>query len=359
MAEEENEMLKKARIAILTEACTTPLLAKMAAGVIRYRSAEVCAVIDSEAAGEDLSERLSIPEAKGIPIVSSLRETPEARVFMIGITPAGGALPASWRAPVRQALEAGLEVWSGLHQFLGEDPEFADAARRGRTLIRDLRRYDARPIARAEGLIEESLRVLTVGQDVCVGKMCVALEVERALRERGREAHFIATGQTGIAISGSGAPIDAVPADFIAGAAERLVLEHQAHGRILLGEGQGSLAHPSFSGVTLGLMHGFAPHAMIFCFEADRETTKGLDHVPLASMETLLERYADMAGLRMPAQVIGFGVNSRQLEESKARRLMAELQARFNLPATDVFRFGAGPLADAVERLGQARGLIS
>ena len=239
-------------VAILTEGNTTPLLAKMAAGLLRYREHDVCALIDSHAVGRDVRELLGV-EAR-VPIVARLEDLPEARVLVIGITPAGGRLPESWRPIVVAALERGLEVWSGLHVFLREDDEFIAAAGRGGGRIRDLRRWEPRPVARAEGLDARCLRVLTVGQDVCVGKMCVALEVQRALTARGRDARFLATGQTGIAIAGDGAPLDALPADFVAGAAERLVLDAQAPGRVLIGEGQGSLAHPSFSGVTLGLL---------------------------------------------------------------------------------------------------------
>ncbi|MEZ6194749.1 MAG: DUF1611 domain-containing protein [Planctomycetota bacterium] len=333
------------RIAILTEGNTTPLLAKTAASVLRYRRDEVVAIIDSTAIGADAGALLEVGE--GPVVVGALADVPEADTLLLGISPAGGALPPGWRATILEAIDRDMTVVSGLHAFLADDREIAARAEARGTALVDLRRYDRRPIARAEGLDETRLRVLTVGQDCCVGKMVTAIELARGLRDSGRDAVFLATGQTGIAIAGSGAPIDAVPADFIAGAAERLVLEHQDHD-ILVGEGQGSLAHPSFSGVTLALLHGFAPHAMILCLECDRPATKGLDHVPLTPLETIFPLYESMAALRAPSRIIGLALNTRRLDEAAARARCRELGERFGLPATDVLRFGAAPLVEAV-----------
>ena len=243
-----------------------------------------------------------------------------------------------------------MDVVSGLHDFLADDPEFsAAAALRGVQLI-DVRRNRERQVAERIGLRDDCLRIHTVGHDCSVGKMVTAIEVTNELKRRGRDAKFLATGQTGIMVEGDGVPVDCVVADFVSGAIEQLILKHQHH-EILLIEGQGSLVHPAYSGVTLGLLHGCAPHGLILCYEIGRETITGVPSMripPLAEIKRLNEV---MANVMRPCQVIGIAVNSRQVSAAEAAAERARVRAELRLPVCDVFRDGPQELADAVLKL--------
>ncbi len=251
------------RIVLLTEGFSAPFLAKTAMSLLRYRHRDIIGVLDSTEAGKNAGELFGV--GGEIPVVDSLMGL-EADALFIGIAPPGGKLPSEWREAVTTALQRGIDVVSGLHDFLGDDPEFSRAAERHRCRLIDVRRNDQRETATCHAFRPGSLRIHTVGQDCSVGKMVVALEVQRELSQRGVDARFIATGQTGIMISGDGVPIDCVVSDFVNGAAERLVKRHEHHD-VLLIEGQGCISHPSFSAVTLGLLHGIAPHGLVFCYE--------------------------------------------------------------------------------------------
>ena len=333
---------------ILTEGHSEPHAAKTACSVIRYRSSEVLAVLDSQQRGRTTQEVLSVGGA--IPFVDSLAAEPAANTLLIGIAPVGGKIPAAWRAIVLQAIERGMDVVSGLHDFLADDPEFsAAAALRGVQLI-DVRRNRERQVAERIGLRDDCLRIHTVGHDCSVGKMVTAIEVTNELKRRGRDAKFLATGQTGIMVEGDGVPVDCVVADFVRGAIEQLILKHQHH-EILLIEGQGSLVHPAYSGVTLGLLHGCAPHGLILCYEIGRETITGVPSMripPLAEIKRLNEV---MANVMRPCQVIGIAVNSRQVSAAEAAAERARVRAELRLPVCDVFRDGPQELADAVLKL--------
>ena len=209
-----------------------------------------------------------------LPVVGSMREGlalgPTA--VLVGIAPQGGRMPSEWRAWLAEALDHGCDLWSGLHTFLGDDPLLAEKARAGGRRIFDLRRPPADlPIASGLAKTVEPLVVLTVGTDCNVGKMTAQLQLTRRLNDRGVRTRFVATGQTGIMIEGWGIAVDAVVADFIAGAAEWLVLEGARDADVVLVEGQGSINHPGYSGVTLGLLHGSCPDALILCHQCTRE----------------------------------------------------------------------------------------
>jgi uncharacterized NAD-dependent epimerase/dehydratase family protein len=279
--------------------------------------------------------------------VASLAEAPEANTLLIGIAPAGGKIPPAWRRVILEAIERRMDVVSGLHDFVSDDPEFADAARRSGVTLTDVRKNQEKTIARRIGLREECLRILTVGHDCSVGKMVTAIEVTDFLKKQGHDAKFIATGQTGIMVSGEGCPIDCVVADFVSGATERLVLENQHHD-ILLVEGQGSLVHPSYSGVTLSLLHGCLPHALLLCYEVGRETVTGVEHVkipPLAEIKRLNEI---MASLMFPCPVIGIAMNSRRVSPEAAEAERRRVREEFGLPVCDIFRHGPDDLGEAV-----------
>lgn len=263
---------KDRRLAILAEGAFEPLGAKTAVGVLRYRPGEVAAVVDSTRAGRTAAECVGCGGA--VPVVASVAAAAAhgADSLLIGIAPQGGTLPPPWRAAVLDALARGWDVLSGLHAFLADDAEFAAAAARGGGALLDVRRPPAeRPVAAGRAAEVPALVVLTVGTDCNVGKMTAALEIAGALRARGVRAAFVATGQTGIVIADRGAPVDAVAADFVAGVTERLVLEAARDADVVLVEGQGSLFHPAFSGVTLGLLHGACPAALVLCDQHGRE----------------------------------------------------------------------------------------
>ena len=335
-------------LAILTEGHSEPHAAKTACSVIRYRGEEVVAVIDATQAGKTTQELLGV--GGDIPVVSSLEGASGANTLLIGIAPPGGKIPTAWRRVILEAIDRGMDVLSGLHDFLCNDPEFSAAARtRGVQLI-DVRRNHERDIARRVGLRDDCLRIHTVGHDCSVGKMVTAIEVTNELKRRGYDAKFVATGQTGIMVEGDGCPVDCVVADFISGCAEKMILQFQHHD-ILLIEGQGSLVHPSYSGVTLALLHGCAPHGLILCYEIRREVVTGIPHMkipPLAEIKRLNEI---MANVMQPCQTIGISMNSRCVSLAAAEAERQSTREQFRLPVCDIFRHGPEELADAVLEL--------
>lgn len=340
------------RFVILTEDYTSdPVRAKTAACVLRYCPDEVVALLDRSQQGRTSGELLGVGDA---PIIGRLADAPSANALLIGIANPGGVLPPSWRTAILEAIERGMDVYSGMHDFLADDERLAEAARQHSVQLVDIRNHRLQRIARCEGLRDECLRIHTIGQDCSVGKMVTSLEITNALKQRGIDAKFAATGQTGIVIEGDGYPIDCMVADFVSGVAEQLVLDHQDHD-VLIIEGQGSLAHPSYSGVTLGLLHGCRPHGMILCYEVGRKTALGLDHVPLPPLSQIMLLYEAMAGIFQTSRVIGIAMNSRNLDEQQARQERARIADEFGLPVCDVVREGPGELVEAVLRLKKER----
>jgi uncharacterized NAD-dependent epimerase/dehydratase family protein len=341
------------RIIILTEGHTEPHAGKTAASVIRYRGHEVAALLDSTQAGKTSGELLG---TGNVPIVARLDDVPEANTLLLGIAPPGGKIPPNWRAVILDAIaRRKMDVISGLHDFVGDDPEFAAAAKRSGVNIHDVRKNNEKTIARRKGLRPDCLRVHAVGHDCSIGKMVVSIEVTNGLKKRGHDAKFIATGQTGIMVEGDGLPIDCIVADFVSGAAEKLVLEHQHH-EILLVEGQGSLVHPSYSGVTLGLLHGCAPQALILCYEVGRERVTGVESVVIPPLAEIKRIYDVMSNIHQPCKIIGIGINSRRISPAEAADERARIKAKFGLPACDVFRDGPDELVDAVLAFKNAGG---
>lgn len=333
------------QIVILTEGHTTPRTAKTASSVIRYRTDEVVAILDSTQAGQTSQALLGV--GGEIPVVAALADVPSADTLLIGIAPQGGKLPAEWRAVILEAISRGMNVISGLHDFLNNDAELAQAAEKKSVRLVDVRKNNERSVARHDGIDPSCLRIHTIGHDCTVGKMVTAIEVSRSLIERGFDSKFVATGQTGIMIEGEGCPIDCVVADFVSGAAERLVLANQHH-KILLIEGQGSFAHPSYSSVTLGLLHGCVPDGLILCYEVGRTVINGLEHVKIPSLAQLRVAYEMMANLMHPCRVIGVAMNSRELTAQEAAAERARVSDELGLPACDIFRDGPEPLVEAV-----------
>jgi uncharacterized NAD-dependent epimerase/dehydratase family protein len=314
-------------------------------GVLRYRREDVVAVLDSTRAGET---------EEGIPVVGTVADAApyQPTTALVGVATQGGRFPPEWLAILRDCVEAGIDVENGLHVFLADDPELsALAAARGAEL-RDLRRPPRdHSTATGANLEVPATIVLTVGSDCAIGKMTVSLELDLEARRRGIRSVFVPTGQTGIAIAGWGIAVDAVVADFIAGAAERLVVEgHARGGELLWVEGQGAILHPVYSGVTLGLYHGSAPHLLVLCHEAGRTEIEGAGGGPHAipPLGELVRLHEELALPARPARVVAVAVNTRALGEGDARAAVAAAEAETGLPADDPVRFGAARLVDAV-----------
>jgi uncharacterized NAD-dependent epimerase/dehydratase family protein len=311
-------------------------------GVIRYGSDPVVAVLDSKRAGLDV---------EGIPVVASVAEAlvHEPTTALIGVAPSGGRLPVEWRSILRAAVEAGLDVEAGMHEFLSDDPELSRLASEKGAELRDLRRPPADlSVPTGANMSHGASVVLTVGSDCAIGKKTVALELDREARERGIASVFVPTGQTGIMLAGWGIAVDAVVADFLAGAAERLVVEGARRGDLLWVEGQGSLVHPHYSGVTLGLYHGSAPHALILCHKAGETHVEGMPEHPIPPLPELVALYERVALPARPARVVAVALNTARVGEEAAHAAVAQAEADTGLPADDPVRFGPDRLLDAV-----------
>jgi len=271
-----------------------------------------------------------------------------AKTMVVGVANAGGLLPDHWISEIVAALDAGLDVATGLHRRLGSIPEIAAAAARHGRKLHDVRFSDI-SFATGKGTKRPGRRLLTVGTDCSVGKKYTALAMEREMRRLGLNAEFRATGQTGVLISGRGIAIDAVVADFIAGAAEWISPANDPdHWDVI--EGQGSLFHPSFSGVTLGLLHGAQPDAFIVCHEPTRKTMRGVHH-RLPSIAQVIERTILEGQLTNPAiTCIGIAINTEHLSEPEALACLAEAGRTHGLPCVDPIRTGVTPLVDELRR---------
>jgi D-glutamate N-acetyltransferase len=341
------------RFLIIADGQFGPLTSKTANSCIRYFPERIVAVLDRGTAGGTVQDVLGFGGA--IPVVgdfaAGLALGPSA--VLIGIAPAGGRLPPEWRDWLRTAIERRLEIWSGLHTFIGDDPELGALARARGVRILDARKPPADlPIADGRAAEVDAFVVLAVGSDCNVGKMTAMLELRKALEGRGRRTSFVATGQTGIFIEGWGIAVDAVVADFVAGAAERLVLEGAVGHDIVLVEGQGSLIHPGYSGVTLGLLHGSCPDALILCHQATREYI-GDYHgrqpwVKIPSYRELIEIYEHAMAPVRPTRTIGICLNTYDMSDGDARAAIARASRETGLPVTDPVRYESAPLVEAI-----------
>lgn len=342
------------RIAILAEGRFNWQDAKTAVGVIRYSSDTVVAVIDSMRSGQDAASALGWPSGRGsdIPVVANVREALEYRpdTLLIGIAPIGGRLPDAWRGEVLLAIASGLNVMSGLHHLLGDDAELAAAAREHGVEIWDVRRPQpplATRIALGQPHRAGSHVVYFCGTDCNVGKMTTAVECDREARRRGLSSVFAATGQTGIMISGSGIPADRFISDFLAGGVEGMVTDFAERFDWVFVEGQGSLIHPAYSPVTLGLLHGSAPDLLILCHQANRTHIHDYD-VAIPPLSRMRRIYEETVGWLKPAPTVAVALNTYGLPDSEAQSAIARAADETGLPASDPVRFGAGALIDAL-----------
>jgi uncharacterized NAD-dependent epimerase/dehydratase family protein len=320
-----------------------PHYGKTARGVIHYSPYPVVAMLDSTRAGETY---------RGVPIVATVNDALcfNPTTALVGVATQGGRFPPEWRELLRSCISKGLDVENGLHEFLTDDPELSELAARHKVELRDLRRPPADlSVPTGENLQLAAKIVLTVGSDCAIGKKTVAVELDLEARRRGLASVFVPTGQTGIAIAGWGIAVDAVVADFLAGAAERLVVEGAARGgELLFVEGQGSIIHPAYSGVTLGLVHGAAPHAYVLCHKANATVVEGYPDHPLPPLREIVDLYERASLPRRPARVAAIALNTAELADEEARAAIGQVRADTGLPVDDPVRFGAGPLLDAV-----------
>jgi uncharacterized NAD-dependent epimerase/dehydratase family protein len=333
------------RYLILAEGFSAdPHYGKTMRGVLRYRRDDVVAILDSARAGET---------EEGVPVVATVNDalSLNPNTALVGVATQGGRFPPEWMEILRRCIAGGLDIENGLHVFLSEDPELRELARSHNVELRDLRRPpEDLSTATGENLSVPGTIVLTVGSDCAIGKMTVALELDLEARRRGAKSIFVPTGQTGIAIAGWGISVDAVVADFIAGAAERLVVEGARRGGELLWvEGQGAILHPVYSGVTLGLYHGCAPHLLLLCHEAGRTEIEGVGGGPhpIPPLRELVELHERLALPVRPARVAAIALNTRALGEAEALAAIAAAEEETGLPADDPVRFGAGKLLAA------------
>ncbi len=315
-----------------------PLAAKVAQGIKDWRPEFAVGQFRMEGCRADMGlPDMTLAEAKAA----------GAKTLVIGVANRGGVISAAWKKVLVMALEEGFDLASGLHNLLRDEPDLkavADAT--GRTL-HDVRVPSVKyPIANGEK--RRGKRCLAVGTDCSVGKMYTALCMEREMVARGMKASFRATGQTGILITGDGVPLDAVIADFMAGSIEWLTPDNDPDHWDLI-EGQGSLFHVSYSGVTMALIHGGQPDALILSHEPTREHMRGLPGYSLPSLEDLRDTSLHLARVANPdAQVVGVSINTAAMSDDEATAYCAEVEARMGLPTVDPFRHGAGRLVDAL-----------
>lgn len=341
-------MIQERRIAVLAEHMLDFHHGKTAVSIVRYRPQEVACIIDSANAGKTAHDVLGIGGA--IPIVTSMEDalllTPTE--LLIGIAPRGGALPHEWRVQIVLALRNGVDVVSGLHSMLQDDEEFVRVAKENGARIIDVRQPpEEQRVATMEARREGVVVTTFVGSDCAVGKMTAALEVTDAARKRGLSACFAPTGQTGIMLEGWGVPLDRVIGDFMAGAAETLVLEASERADYVFVEGQGSLLHPGYSSVTLALMHGSLPDMLILVHQP---SLTHVDEYPLAipSLPDLIALYEAAAGWVKPARVVAIALNTRDLDQEATQQAIERAIVETGLPTTDPIKFGGDTLVDAV-----------
>jgi uncharacterized NAD-dependent epimerase/dehydratase family protein len=323
-----------------------PHYGKTLRGVMRYRRESVVAILDTKRAGES---------DDGVPIVATVDEALEREpdTALVGVVTQGGHFPGDWQELLKSCVARGLHLENGLHVRLRDIPGLAELAAEHGVELRDLREPPAGlSTATGANLAVDATIVLTVGSDCAIGKMTATCELDLEARRRGLRSVFVPTGQTGIAIAGWGIAVDAVVSDFLAGAAEELVVEGAKRGDLLWVEGQGAILHPIYSGVALGLMHGSAPHLYVLCHEVGRTIVEGDPTAsPLSSLQELVDLHERMSLRLRPAKVAAIALNTSSVSEDEARSAIAAAEEETGLPADDPVRFGAARLLDSVLKL--------
>ena len=337
-----------------------PERAKTALGVMRYGDQSVEAVLDRDGVGDRVTDH--VPDVPDAPIVGSFADAYEDAdgdidALYIGISPIGGAFDESWRDDVRAAIEAGCDVVSGLHYFLSEDEELSRLAEEHGVELVDVREpHDDLTVASGSSADVDADVVLTVGTDCSVGKMTASLEIVQAARERGIDAAFVPTGQTGIMIAGWGNPIDRVISDFTAGAVEEMILELGDDHDLLVVEGQGSIVHPAYSAVTCGILHGSMADGLVLCHVAGREVVHGYESFDLPPVPEYVELYEQLAAPVRDAEIVAGALNTKDIDDDSEAAAAVEAYAdAAGVPAADPVRDGADRIIDGIvdEVLGE------
>lgn len=324
---------------------------KTAQGVLRYGHDDVVAVIDARNAGRRTSDLL-LSVRHDAPIIASFAEAADsgANALLVGVAPDGGTLPSAFRSDILAAIDAGMQVVSGLHELLSNDAEFVAHAKRSGATLWDVRVPTAAPtIFSGRAYTVPQTVVLTVGSDCAVGKMTATLEIERAAKRARVNAEFVATGQTGILIAGKGTAVDHVISDFVAGAAEELVCDVPADVSYTLVEGQGSIFHPAYAAVTFGLILGCAPDMLVLCHEAGRTSIHGFPEARIPSLSELVEAHAAYLAMVKPAPTVAIVLNTASLSADDARAAIAAAEAETGIPVDDLVRFGGDRIWAAID----------
>ena len=335
------------RVAILAHE-KFPDRAKTAVGILRYGHQDVVAVVDRDTGGDRVADHL--PDVQDAPIVESMAEASECDALVIGIAPIGGDFDPSWRPDVRTALKRGCDVIAGLHYPLAEDEEFARLATEHDCDLQDVREppEDLDVASGTAGDVDAHV-IATVGTDCSTGKLTATLELVQGLRDAGYDAAAVPTGQTGILIEGWGIAVDRAISDYAAGAAERLVEEAAAEHDVLVVEGQGSILHPAYSGVTASLLHGAMPDALVLCHEAGRTVIHGYERFVIPPIGEVAGRYEQFLEPVAPSPVVGGALNTAGIDDNdEGRRAIEEFAAAIDAPATDPVRFDVEPVVEAI-----------
>ncbi|MFB6270212.1 MAG: DUF1611 domain-containing protein, partial [Halobacterium sp.] len=325
-----------------------PDRAKTAVGVLRYADYDVAAVLDRSNDGTRVHDHIA--DVQDAPVVASMSDVDaDVDALVIGIAPIGGGFDESWRPDVRNALERGCDVYSGLHYFLEDDDEFASLAAEHGCELWDVRR-PPEGLGVADGVADsvDATVVATVGTDCSVGKMTATREMYEYARAEGMDAAFVATGQTGILIEGAGVPVDRVISDFAAGAVEQMVLDAGADHDYVFVEGQASLVHPAYSGVTASIVHGAMPDYFVLCHEHGRDSVHGYDQ-SLPPVASFVDRYEEFAAPVSEAEVVGGMLNTRSVDtDTEARGAVADFSNEIGAPADDPVRFGPDSVVEVI-----------
>jgi uncharacterized NAD-dependent epimerase/dehydratase family protein len=341
------------RMMILTEGQLGVFSSKTATSLIRYCPDETACVLDSKAAKSGKPLEAIVGVGKGIPIVSTVAEGLKHRPteLLIGIAPVGGRLPQAWRRIILQAIAAGLDVVSGLHHVLSDDAEFAAAAKKKGVKIVDVRVPPA-DISVAEDRLRKlkQRRIALLGSDCNLGKMVTALEINKGLKKNGWDSEFVATGQTGIMIAGSGIAVDHVLSDYVNGAAERLCWERRNR-EVVVVEGQGSVYHPAYSGVTVGLLHGCMPHAIVYVHAPTRKRIGHYEGFPIMPVKDGVALVEALMKPLQPTRVTAISLNTVGMTPAGADRAAKQIEDQTGLPAEDPIRHGVKKMVKALEKV--------
>ncbi len=340
------------RLVVLQHGGIKGIFGKTGLSLLRYRAAEVVAVVDHETVGQSLRELTRLPFPTDIPIVATIAEALKYKptAVAIGIAPSGGRIPVEWMGDLRGAVKAGVSIWNGLHTPLNADAEIAAALRPG-VYVWDMRREpEGVATGKGEARTLPCKRVLFVGTDMAIGKMTAALELDRIARVRGLRSKFIGTGQAGMMIEGDGICLDAVRVDFASGAVEAEMMRRGRDHEVLWVEGQGSMLNPA-STATLPLLRGSQPTHLILVHKAGTKSLRNFPHIaipPLEKVVTFYEQVAAAAGAFTPVKVVGVALNTWTLDEAAARTEVEAATQATGLPCTDAVRFGAESLLEAI-----------